>query len=114
MKGTLNAVFDRSNGVLVSEEYRAGASSVSFSTTNHANSSAGTNLFLGDLYDKAKTRSSSAFQLNAGMMLSVNKAAHHVQRLPRDYGNMRPGDQTARAHSFGVKPNLSIPRTRTL
>ena len=69
MKGRMNAVFDRSNG--------AGASSVSFSTSNHSDSSAGTDRFLGNLNDKAKTRSSSAFQLDDGKMLSVIEASHH-------------------------------------
>ncbi len=63
MKGRMNAVFDSSNGALVSEEHRAGTFPVSFSTTNHSESSAGTDLFLRSLHDKAKTRSSSAFQL---------------------------------------------------
>jgi len=46
MKGRMNAVFDRSDGALVSDEYLAGTCPVSFSTTNHSDSSAGTDLFL--------------------------------------------------------------------
>jgi len=76
MKGRMNAVFDRLNGTFVSKVYRVEASPASFSTPNRSDSSAGTDRFLGNLNDKAKTRSSSTFQLDDGEMSSVIEAAH--------------------------------------
>jgi hypothetical protein len=80
MKGNLRTHFNGSNSWVANEVHHKRGSIAPLQRLDTANcwaSGSGTNLFLEDLNDKAKTRSSSAFQLDHGKMLSVIEPAHH-------------------------------------